>query len=426
LGLAAGLAGLCLSYLLVRRLFTPWLSMLATVTVAAGSFVAWYLFREPGTIHPFSIAAAAVACWSWMRSREAAGSRRTGWLALCGAAAVAALALRVHAGLVHPGTPGMAELLWSSRNGLFAWSPALYLAALGLVPLWRRDRPLAAAGAALFGLVCLTSAPDPAAARAGFGGRQFDILIPFFIGGLAAMLDWITRAAARRPALAAAALLGTLVLWNVTLMAVTRAGGHRIGEPVSFGDLAARQAATLHDWIGHPSSWPANLLYAIRHRVSPGRYDVLMPGRFFADAARREERIDIGTDDSVYLEDGWHDDERAGTLTFRWVSREAHLIVALDRAESLRVLVAMQAFNYASAPAQSVVLFVNGRPLTSQVVEPDWHQLEWIVPRDAWRSGVNRLTFRFARESRPADVGAGTDGRHLAAALDTIHFSRSQ
>ena len=32
------------------------------------------------------------------------------------------------------------EVLWSSRNGLFAMSPMLYVGALGLLLLWRRDR----------------------------------------------------------------------------------------------------------------------------------------------------------------------------------------------------------------------------------------------------------------------------------------------
>ena len=420
-GVVAGLAGLYFSYAVARRYVSASLALLATVTVAAGSFVLWYLIRETGTIHPFSIAAAGVACWSWMRHRST-HPRRAHWLVLCFLAAIAAIALRVHAGHVQLGTPRAAELLWSSRTGLFATSPALYLGALGLVPLWRRDRLAAAAGAGLFGLVCVTSAPD-AASPGAFGGRQFDIVVPFFICGLAAMLDWLARAAARRPGFAAAALLGGLVLWNVTLMAVTRAGGHRIGEPVSFGDLAAQQAATLHDWIGHPPSWPANLLYGFRNRVAPGRYDVLMPGRFFADAAGREARIDVGSDDDVYLEAGWHGAERAGNLTFRWTSREAYLIAPLDHAEPLRVTMTIQAFTYPNAPAQSVILIVNGQPFLPQIVGSDWHQLEWTVPQDAWRSGINRLALRFAREARPADVGLGADGRHLAAAIDTISFA---
>lgn len=426
MGLLAGVAGLGVSCVVARRLFSAWLSLVATATVAGGSFVLWYLIREPGTIHPFSIAAAAVACWCWVRLR-AEDARRPRWLIVLGAAAaIAAIALRCQAGFVQLGTPRVAELLWSSRSGLFAWSPALYLAALGLIPLWRRDRTMAAVAAALFGLVCVTSAPDGGASTsAGFGGRQFDVMVPFFICGLAALLDWLTRAAARRPAVAAAALLGVLVLWNVTLMAVTRAGGHRIGEPVSFGDLAAQQAATLHDWIGHPPSWPANLAYAIRHRVAPGRYDVLMPGRFFADPSQHEAAIDVGADDGPYLEEGWHGAERAGDLTFRWVSREAQLIVPLDRAESLRVRVTIQAFMYPNAPAQSVVLIVNGDMLAPLLVGPDWHPIEWVVPQRSLRAGVNRLTLRFARDTRPIDAGIGPDGRLLAAAIDTIRFSLS-
>ena len=313
----------------------------------------------------------------------------------------------------------LVDPLWSSANGLFATSPALYLAAVGLIPLSRRTRTMVVTALAVFVLALATTPRGRAV-----GTMEFAVLVPFLVCGMTAMLDLITRVSRRRPGLVAAAAVLVLVLWNVTLTAVTRAGGHRIGEPVSFGDLGAAQAATLHDWIGHPASYPANLIYAVRNRVAPGRYDVLSPGRFFADPVQTEARIDIGADDGTFLEDGWHGAERAGAMTFRWSGRESRLLVPLDRAADLRVAGTVRAFVYPGSPAQALALTINGRPLPPLPIGAEWHTVEWIAPRDLWRAGVNRLALRFTYESRPSEVGLGGDNRPLAAAVDQIQIRR--
>ena len=50
--------------------------------------------------------------------------------------------------------PRLVDILWSSQNGLFATSPVLYVGAIGLLLLWRRDRLLA--GCALLALAAMT------------------------------------------------------------------------------------------------------------------------------------------------------------------------------------------------------------------------------------------------------------------------------
>jgi hypothetical protein len=250
-------------------------------------------------------------------------------------------------------------------------------------------------------------------------------MVPFLVIGMAAALDVLMQFAARRPLLTATAGLSVLVLWNVTLVGVTRAGGHRSGEPVSFGDLGANQAAMLHDWIGHPPSYPANLIYAARHGVAPGRYDVLRPARFFAGASRQES-IDIGGTDAIFLQDGWHAAERAGPLTFRWSQRESRLIVPLDHPAPLRVALRLRAFSYPGSAPQTMVLAINDRPLPPLAIGPEWNDVQWDVPADFWRGGINRLALRFTYEARPVDVGQGGDQRLLAGAVDTIQFLKSQ
>jgi hypothetical protein len=337
--------------------------------------------------------------------------------------AAAAVAILVRSGpLIAGGGRGPIDALWSLPDGLFATSPAIYLAAIGLIPLWRRDRRLGLAAMGVFVVALVGTAGSTSRGPGGY----FDVMVPLLVCGMAAMLEAVARVAARRPALIATAALALLVLWNVTLAGVTRAGGHRIGEPVSFGDLAAAQAATLHDWVGHPPSFPANLAYGIRHGVPPGRYDVLRPGRFFADAARASERIDVGARDDIFLQDGWHAAERAGAVTFRWSQRQSRLIVPLDRADTLRVAVRLRAFGYPGSPAQSMALTINGRALPPVTIEPDWHDVQWDIASDYWHSGLNHLALRFVYERRPSEVTGGGDNRLLAAAVDGIYFLKSR
>lgn len=405
------IAGLIASYAAARRLFPAHVSLLAVVTIAAGSFLIGELVRGPSIAAALSIAAVGltlvVAAWN---SKVSTASWR--WIVVV---FVAALVIALRGGLMTTNAgSGPIDALWSLPDGLFATSPAIYLAALGFIPLWRRDRQLATSALVILLLTLAMAARTK---------TQFDVMVPFFVCGMAAALDIVTRAAARRPALAATAVLSVLVLWNMVLVGVTKAGGHHIGEPVSFGDLGAAQAETMHDWIGHPPSYPANLIYAIRHGVAPGRYDVLRPHRFFANTSRRSESIDIGVRDEIFLQDGWHATERAGPLTYRWSQRDARLIVPFDHADDVRVALRIHAFTYPGSPAQTMLLTINGRPLPPLAVGPDWHDVQWDVSREYWRGGINHLSLRFAYEMRPSAVGGGGDNRALAAAIDTIRFT---
>ncbi len=117
--------------------------------------------------------------------------------------------------------PHFADVLFSARRGLFSWHPVYLIALLGLVPLWRRDRALAAA-------VLLGVAGQAYVIGSwfywwqgrSFGGRTFIGCMPLFAASLAALLDWaLERFANRRRMLArlGVAVAGLLVLANLLL-----------------------------------------------------------------------------------------------------------------------------------------------------------------------------------------------------------------
>ena len=487
-GLVYGLLGCWFCYRLTRRLYPPALAAAATAGAAGGSFMLWYMVKEPTMTHAPSMAAVAGFTWAWLARR---GSRTTAQWAVLGALAGfmtlvrwqnvlfailpvfdvtgaligawrrsdrAAFAATIRHGLlftlcatiaflpqmlawrsiygawlaVSPvgpqirwADPHIVDILWSSRNGLFATSPALYCAAIGLVAFAIR-RPatglpmIVSAGA----MVYFNSIIQDWWGSDGYGMRRFDGLIPFFAIGLATFALGVTRTVQRWPGAAPAIAALVLVLWNLTLIHTANTGVLRIGETVSLGTIATHQAETAVRWFGHPFSWPVNLVYAWRNDVGPSAYDLLSVNAFLGDPARPYGRIDVGLDDEIFVGDGWHAPERDGAVTFRWASQRAELRVPLDHRADLRLQLRARAFTVPSGPAQLVRVEVNGSPAAEWALAGDWQTVEHAVPRALWRAGLNRVVLNFATAARPVDAGMGGDTRTLAAAVDYLRVQK--
>ena len=97
--------------------------------------------------------------------------------------------------------PHLVDILWSSRNGLFSWSPALYLGAIGLfIFAWMRPAVGLAVLLCLGVMVYFNASIQDWWGSAGFGGRRFDGTIPLFALGAAALGERAIRWTSRRPA----------------------------------------------------------------------------------------------------------------------------------------------------------------------------------------------------------------------------------
>ena len=483
-GLFWGLFGLFFCYRLCRVYTTAGWAALSVTVVALGSFVLWYLVKEPSMAHAPSMASVAIFTWAWAATR----GHRTPWQwAALGLLAGVMGTLRwqnvlfallpaiewivtavahwreqshsrlradVQCGLlfaacaligllpqmlawkaiygtwfaVSPIGPQIRwwdshwdEVLWSSRNGLFATSPVLYIGALGLLLLWRRDRLATVAALTAFAAtVFLNGAVSDWWAGAAFGGRRFDSTIPLLALGTALALERFTLWVEQHPRAVVGIACVALALWNLTLMEAGLGGVLQLDGPNAFGVVAGRQAETVHRWFGHPLSYPANLWFALRNGVTPAEADVLWPNRFLADPSRQYGRIDLGGDDALAVREGWHRAERDATTTFRWASREASMRLALDHAATLRVQVRAQAFAWPGAPPQQLTLVVNGTAGAPLEVPDAWTLIETRVAKEHWRAGLNDVRLVFARGTRPSDLRASTDQRELSAAIDFV------
>lgn len=483
-GLFYALLGCWFCFRAAARFYPQHLAAAATAVVVSGSFMLWYIVKEPSMTHAPSMAAVAGFVWAWLATRNERTTRQWAWLgalagfmtlirwqnaifallpacdaiaalvaagrsgdrrrftrtlaggALFTACATAASAPQMIAWHAIYGTwlavspvgpqlrwsdPHLADILWSSRNGLFSWSPVLYCAAIGLVA-FAMAQPAVGIPAllALAAMTYFNACIQDWWGSAGYGGRRFDGTIPLFCMGAAAFGSSAVALTRRHPLRIVACAGSLLVLWNLALMSAAQNGVVRIGESLSFGDASAAQSRALHRWFGNPFTYPASLAFALRNGLPPSDYDLLSANRFLIDPLRPYGRIDIGGVDAWILGDGWHGPEREGAITFRWAAAVATILFPLDHAAALTVQVRAHAFNYPGSPEQTLSLSVNGHTFGPISVRKDWETLEFATGTDAWRSGVNRLQLEFGAARTPAEVGLGGDPRPLAAAVDYI------
>jgi hypothetical protein len=486
-GLFYGLLGVWFCYRLAALFVSERLAAVAAFVVIAGSFMVWYLVKEPTMTHAPSMAAVALFTYGWAATR---GRRtRMQWALLGVAAGVATLvrwqnalfallpaievaqvlldaarardrrlAVRtLTAGVlftlaailaflpqmlawkaiygsylaVSPigpsiqwADPALANILWSSRNGLFSTTPILYLAALGLVGTLAVDRRFAVPALVAFGAMAYFNAAIlDWWGSASFGMRRFDGVIPLLVVGLAVSLRFVTALVARRPRLVVGTLVGLLILWNLALMQVSLSGVQAT-DSFTMGDVAASQVRVLHGWFGYPFSYPANLLYAARYGVSPARYDVLAPFAFLGDPRRPYGKVDLGAGDQGMLGEGWHGPEREGAVTFRWASSRADLLVPLHHAADLAVQVRLQPFMFTGAAPQTIRVGINGTSHGPFTLAPGWQDVRFDTPRGEWHAGPNRVVLEFSRQQAPAQVGVGGDERMLSAEVDFLRIQQ--
>ncbi len=485
--LVYGLLGCWMSYRLTRRYHPPSIAVASVALTMGGSFMLWYLVKEPTMTHASSMAAVAGFTWMWAATRDRRSLTQwavlgvlaglmtlvrwqnllfailPGWDAV--ALAVGAwrrrdtpalrtiaygsalflgclvvaflpqmLAWRsIYGSLIARSPvgpeirwlhPHLADILWSARNGLFSTSPILYAAAIGLIA-FAMARPAVGLPVlvAAFLMTYFNACIQDWWGSDGFGGRRFDGIIPLLCLGFGSFVE-SAAAIVRRHALAAVvAVAGLFAVWNLALMGAAQNGMFRLGETLPFDRAWADQAKVAHGWFGNPFSYPASLIFALRNGVSPGAYDLLSTNRFLGDPRQPYGRIDVGNDDDWVIADGWHDAEHDGPVTFRWASDVAQLRVPLDHAASLRVQVRLHAFAFAGAPAQTLTIATARQSCGPLPVGFGWDTVECVLQKDAWRSGVNTVTLRFEWARRPMEVGVGNDPRPLAAAVDYVRVS---
>ncbi len=369
----------------------------ATVAlVGLGTSLPWHVLVEPAPRALALLLLLGLGVMLWWR--VAPTSSRTA--ALLGASALAA-------GLAGAGPlqwpPPVLDVLFSSRGGLFFWSPVAWLGLLGLGRLYR-DQPARAAslGAALlvFLLVLALRPGDapPAPARAA-ALPALALLAP----GMASFLQALVEAVRRRPGRILMAAGAFAIVWNLLFMQQYRVGLVPRDDTVAFPQVAENSARLVSDGIGSPVAWPANWLFAARYDLPPARYDQVGGTDLFAGTAG-SALVDVGVlaQDDALLLDGWSVRRVCGAEVCRAVEGRARLIAPLGRPRALDL--AVHAWGRGT-----LGLEVNGRPMARHVLGEGLRPLYARVPAGVWRPGVNEMALT---------VGPGEE-----AVVDRIVFS---
>ena len=445
-----GFAAILLVHALLLRYFAPPTSLLAVLLMWGATFCHWYMVVQPAYAHTTSMLFTAYALWLWDRDREGSrgawGSFYLGvvlglgmcvrsqngvllilpgielaarlWknprafprLTACAALLAAGVILGVFPQMaawkalydtwtlpcppqgcdfVRLDHPWVLEALFSSRHGLFSWTPVFWAGYLGFLPLWRRRPTLAALLAAP---LLLTSYVNVCAgdwwAGASFSNRRFDGVLPLVAFGFAASVDTLRTLVGRRPSLALALVAVPLALWNVTLLEQVRRGLVNPGSVAPFPRLAGNAATVVSDAVGFPTTWPASWLFAWQHGLSPGRYDVLVGRYLFYRQNSLGPRLDLDAPlVAPMLDDGWGAIETVEGVRARCAFGRARVFVPLDVPEELAIRFR------ATSPAgkTDAGVFVNGRAAGRFAATTGWSRAGLRVATVFWRRELNEV-----------------------------------
>ena len=468
-GLLIGWLGLLVLDRLLRRWFSPGTAFAAAVGTVMGSFLFWYMgyqpiytqapsfllatlfiarwIRGPKTTRDFAILGlilGAAACVRWQNAllgflplwtlcgmaleRLWPAVRKVG--ALAGSFLVAftpqLLAWKILFDRFYLGVPlgedymrwsqpFLEEVLFSSRHGLFSWSPVLLLASIGFLFFLRREPRVGIPLAILLaGLTYVNGSVADWWAGGSFGARRFDSAIPIFALGLATAVQGAMGFVRRRPGAVLGLVLFGLVGVNVLFMEQYRRGRLPVDDTISWEIAAGGMLEDFFDGVGYPFSFPANWVFALRYDRPKTQYDLLIGKYLFHWHNNLGGVIDLGVTDPPFVGNGWSSvtdwEERPRAVRVA-VSEPAGVFVPTDRPETLRILV--ECAVPAGTEPRWVDVWLNGARLGG--VRPDHGMREYalVAPARWWRR-INLLEFATGDETSAEPF----------LAVDRIRFER--
>ena len=309
--------------------------------------------------------------------------------------------------------PFLWEVLFSSRNGMFVWTPLAYLATLSLTLAPRGKARRVAAGflAAFFLQLWVNGSSFDWWGNWGFSARRMCNTTIILAAGFAFLVDRLRALHARYPRVAPhlAFLLPIFpfLFMNVSISCNLATGRRKPAVSATdmakaYADLTGSAIRAVHHTLGNPFAWPANWFWALRHRVPPGRYDQIVGSerlggiefyRYRTRGARTQELLKMSDDLLRLYGAGPWGKARKTPPTWAWAHPGARLLLPLFVWEDEHwILRAAQP--PPAAAARPVTLDVNGawRTVITPTADPQDYRLD--IPDRALHAGTNELTIR--------------------------------
>jgi hypothetical protein len=178
--------------------------------------------------------------------------------------------------------PLFLEVLFAAKNGWFSTTPLAYAGVVGLFFMPRRARAIQVGFLlALVIQVYLNACIFDWWGSAAYGQRRLCSMTLVLVVGLAALCAAISRGVARWRVPRAAQLVPAMVVfgwfmaWNCGVIYLLR-GGEAAGQEPGHMPLphwARGWGSKLHRRIGNPFTFPASVIFALRHDVEPRRWE---------------------------------------------------------------------------------------------------------------------------------------------------------
>lgn len=462
--------GMYLIYQLSREYCRRWAALTATIALWLGSFITYYTVYQPYMSHAASFFSATLFIYYWHRTRPARSLRQWMLLGLAAGLmmlarwqnglimifpAVESLVLYassikkrdwsavlplLHKNivflvftaigflpqmiawkiiydsflLVPQGTgffrwsePFLSGVLFSSRHGLYSWTPVLYPATIGwLAAFWKRDRLFAVSGLAAFLVMTyMNSVISDWWAGWGFGMRRFDGFILLFALGLAVGLDSLARISAKAAVALAISAALFFSAFNWFLMDQLNKGRIHPGGPVAFNKVLGISDTGIYKYTGYPFSFPANVIFSIRYKLPPARYDTLVGGyvddpHFYGNVIRPAwEPALLGSGWSVPAVDNMH--------SVRTFQKKAVIYAPVRTVTDFEMTVCGA---FIQNPPANILIYLNGYRITAINPLPAWSEFKLKLPGEHLKTGINILTF--------INTGTGT------FAVESVKFTR--
>jgi hypothetical protein len=129
---------------------------------------------------------------------------------------------------------------------------------------------------------------------------------------------------------------------------------------------------------------------------------------------------DTGT---VEFSSGWYPVEhRSDGMPFRWTESHAVLVTPMEMGRDTLVEVEAEPLGYRARRPSPMTLEVNGRPIGARPMNGGRETLQWTVPAEDWRAGLNEIALDIEAK-RPSDVGLSADHRLLGASVSRIRLT---
>ena len=164
-----------------------------------------------------------------------------------------------------------------------------------------------------------------------------------------------------------------------------RLGHAQMGDAHSFTPVVQGAVADFYATLGHPGSWPANWVFALRHGVTPDRFDEL-----YGRVPRDRLAMRVGSpEEGAALGRGWSRVEEGETG--RWAEGEdATLLPTLTAPADRTLRLRGAAARHPGGLAQIVEVEVNGQRGRSGHADPRGAILGGAGPRGPLAAGPQR------------------------------------